>query len=172
MPVGSSGDSCALHHQWERTEGERKERPRANENNIWPRLVFLTKHLVVLFQRPLAHNEHELIPVKKSFWILTGKCLVLNEHTWREAFVHAVSSLAVLSLVEPSFYLLELKCNVQVSLVCFLLLFSFLIYLWCALHECLTVLSLLLCTCKGLTLLSHPFFSCWHIPRAGPCPTL
>lgn len=75
----SSGDSHTLHHHWERMEKEGKERPKANENNIWPRLVFLSKHLVVLFQRPMAHNENELIPIRKSFWILTGKCLVLNE---------------------------------------------------------------------------------------------
>lgn len=97
----SSGDSQTLHHDWERTERGGKERPRANENNIWPKLLFLTKHLVFLFQRPLAHNENELMPIRKSFWILTGKCLVLNEKAFREAFVHVVFSLAVFSLVKP-----------------------------------------------------------------------
>lgn len=97
----SSGDSCILHHHWERTGRGGKETPRANGNNIWPKLVFLTKHLVFLFQRPLAHNENELIPIRKSFWILTGKFLVLNERALREAFVHVVFSLAVFSLVEP-----------------------------------------------------------------------
>lgn len=80
--------------------GEGK-RPRANENNIWPKLVFLTKHLVFLFQRPLAYNENELIPIRKPFWFLTGKCLVLNERALTEAFVHVVFSLAVFSLAEP-----------------------------------------------------------------------
>lgn len=126
----SSGDSRTLHHHSERTERGGKERPRANENNIWPKLLFLTKQLVFLFQRPLAHNENELIPIRKSFWILTGKCLVLNEKALREAFVHVVFSLAVFSLVKPcdkngcialAFYLLELKSNVQVSLIFFCL---------------------------------------------------
>lgn len=62
-----SGDSRTLHHHWERTERGGTERPRANENNIWPKLLFLTQHLVFLFQRPLAHNENELIPIRKSF---------------------------------------------------------------------------------------------------------
>lgn len=97
----SSGDSHTLRHHWERTERGGKERPRANENSIWLKLVFLTKHLVFLFQSPLAHNENELIPIRKSFWILTGKCLVLNELALREAFVHVVFSLAVFLLAEP-----------------------------------------------------------------------
>lgn len=98
---GSSGDSHSRQHHWERIGRGGKERLRANENNIWPKLVFLTKHLVFLFQAPLAHNENELIPIRKSFWILTGKCLVLNERALREAFVHVVFSLAVFSLAEP-----------------------------------------------------------------------
>lgn len=83
----------------EQKEEGRKQR-RVNENNIWPKLVFLTKHLVFLFQRALVLNENELIPIRKSFWILTGKCLVLNERALRESFVHVVLSLAVFSLVE------------------------------------------------------------------------
>lgn len=81
--------------------GEGRKQRGVNENNIWPKLVFLTKHLVFLFQRALARNENELIPIMKSFWILTGKCSVLNERALRKSFVHVVFSLTVFSLVEP-----------------------------------------------------------------------
>lgn len=97
----SAGDSSTLRQHWERTERGGKGMMESKLEQYLAQISFPDQTLGIFVPKPPAHNDNELIPIRKSFWILTGKCLVLNEWALRESFVHGVFSLAVFSLAEP-----------------------------------------------------------------------